>query len=111
MEVINVPAGRPKKIIDYETVEKLAAIMCTQEEIASYLDLSVDTLQRDDKFCGIYKKGIDKGRMSVRRQQLKLLESGNATMGVWLGKQYLGQRDKQDIEHSGGISIDVNWEE
>ena len=110
MEVINVPAGRPKKIIDYETVEKLAAIMCTQEEIASYLDLSVDTLQRDDKFCGIYKKGIDKGRMSVRRQQLKLLESGNATMGVWLGKQYLGQRDKQDIEHSGGIAIDVKWE-
>ena len=99
-----MPAGRPKKIIDYETVEKLAAIMCTQEEIASYLDLSVDTLQRDEKFCGIYKKGIDKGRMSVRRQQLKLLESGNATMGVWLGKQYLGQRDKQDIEHSGELS-------
>jgi hypothetical protein len=106
-----MPGGRPSKTIDYETVEKLASIMCTQEEIASYLDISVRTLQRDEQFCRIYKKGIDKGRMSVRRQQLKLLESGNATMGVWLGKQYLGQRDKQDIEHSGGIAIEVKWEE
>lgn len=103
--------GRPKMEIDYSAVEKLASMMCTQEEIAAYLDVSVRTLQRDDEFCRTYKKGIEKGRMSVRRQQLKLLESGNATMGVWLGKQYLGQRDKQEVEHSGGIKIDVNWEE
>ena len=25
---------------------------------------------------------------------MKLLEQGNATMGVWLGKQYLGQSDE-----------------
>ena len=106
-----MPAGRPKKIIDYETVDKLGSIMCTQEEIAAYLDMSVDTLQRDEKFCGVYKKAIEKGKMSFRRQQYKLAESGNATMCIWLGKQYLGQKDKQDIEHSGGISIDVNWEE
>jgi hypothetical protein len=28
--------------------------------------------------------------------QMKLLEAGNATMGVWLGKQYLGQNDFGD---------------
>ena len=93
--------GRPKKRIDYETVEKLASIMCTQEEIASYLDMSTRTLQRDAEFCRIYKRGLDKGRMSIRRQQYKLLESGNATMGVWLGKQYLGQKDRHDLEVSG----------
>jgi hypothetical protein len=91
--------GRPKKDIDYKTVEKLASIMCTQEEIASYLDLCVKTLQRDEKFSRIYKRGIDKGRMSVRRQQYKLAEKGNATMQIWLGKQYLSQRDKQEIDH------------
>ena len=36
--------GRPKFKIDYETVKKLASIMCTQEEIASFLGCSVDTL-------------------------------------------------------------------
>ena len=105
-----MPGGRPKKKIDYDTVEKLASIMCTQEEIASYLDLSVRTLQRDKEFCRIYKKGLDKGRMSVRRQQYKSAESGSATMQIWLGKQYLGQRDKHDTELSGkdGGPIEIN---
>ena len=102
--------GRPSKPIDYETVEKLASIMCTQEEIASYLDLSIRKLQQDDEFMRVFKRGIDKGKMSVRRQQYKMVEAGNATMAIWLGKQYLGQRDKQDIEHSGGLDIKVAWE-
>lgn len=102
--------GRPKKIIDYEVVEKLSSIMCTQEELASYFDCDVRTLQRDEEFCRAYKRGIDKGKMSVRRSQYKMVEAGNATMAIWLGKQYLGQRDKQDIEHSGGLDIKVAWE-
>jgi len=46
-------------------------------------------------------RGKGKGRLSIRRAQMKLLEKGNATMGVWLGKQYLGQRDVTPIELSG----------
>lgn len=95
-EVKKNKGGRPKKKLDYEAIEKLAGMMCTQEEIASYFDCSVRTLQRDTEFCRVYKKGLDKGRMSIRRQQLKLLESGNATMAIWLGKQYLNQTDKVD---------------
>ena len=102
--------ARPKKTIDYETVEKLASIMCTQEEIGSYLDISVRTLQRDKEFCRVFKRGIDKGKMSVRRMQYKQAEKGNSTMLVWLGKQYLGQRDKQEIEHSGDAGINIKWE-
>ena len=90
-------AGRPKKSIDYETVEKLSKIQCTQQEIANFLGLSVRTLQRDSEFCRIYKKGQDSGRMSLRRMQFKLAEK-NATMAIWLGKQYLGQRDTFDYD-------------
>ena len=85
--------GRPKFQIDYEQVEKLAKIHCTQEEIASILGCSVDTLQRDDKFCGVYKNGISNGKMSLRRKQWAAVEEGNTTMLIWLGKQYLGQRE------------------
>lgn len=89
------PVGRPKKPIDYKLAEQLASIMCTQEEIASIMDLSVRTLQRDEEFCRIYKKGLDKGRMSLRRKQFsKAVNEGNATMLIWLGKQHLGQTDK-----------------
>lgn len=92
-----MPAGRPKKQIDYEAVERLASIMCTQQEIANYLNLHVTTLLRDEEFCDTYKKGLDKGKMSIRRQQYKSAESGNVTMQIWLGKQYLNQRDRNEI--------------
>jgi hypothetical protein len=92
-----MPAGRPKKVIDYSTVERLAAIMCTQEEIANYLNIHVSTLLRDKEFCDTYKKGLDKGKMSIRRQQYKSAEDGNVTMQIWLGKQYLNQRDRNEI--------------
>lgn len=32
---------------------------------------------------------------------MKLLEDGSGTMGVWLGKQILGQRDVVTNEHIG----------
>lgn len=85
-------AGRPKKVIDYTAVEKLASIQCTQEEIANFLDISVRTLQRDEEFCRLFKKGRDNGKMSLRRTQFKIAEK-NASMAIFLGKQYLGQRD------------------
>src|ERR1700681_3776414 len=40
------------------------------------------------------QRGKGKGRISVRRMQMKLLGQGNATMGVWLGKALLGQREE-----------------
>lgn len=88
--------ARPKKEIDYIAVEKLASIQCTQEEIANFLEISVRTLQRDDEFCRIFKKGQDNGKMSLKRYQFKLAEK-NTAMAIWLGKQYLGQKDNIDV--------------
>lgn len=99
--------GRPKKIIDYQAVERLGNIMCTQEEIASFLDISVRTLQRDQEFCRIYNKAREQGKMSIRRQQYKLMNSGNTTMAIWLGKQYLGQRDKFEENVHQDVTIQI----
>ena len=96
--------ARPKKEIDYETVEKLASIQCTQEEIANFLNISVRTLQRDEEFCRLYKKGMDSGKMSLRRTQFKIAEKGNASMAIFLGKQYLGQRDVIETDNTHEIS-------
>ncbi len=35
--------------------------------------------------------------MSLRRKQWRAAEEGNTTMLVWLGKQYLGQKDKSEM--------------
>ena len=100
--------GRPKFVIDYEAVDKLASIMATQEEIAAFLDVSVRTLQRDEQFCHVYKKGLDKGKMSLRRKQYAMSET-NPTLAIWLGKQYLGQKDKQELETTGSQNINVSF--
>jgi hypothetical protein len=105
-----MPGGRPKFIIDYETVKKLASIFCTQEEIAAVLGCSVDTLYRDKEFSGVYKKGLETAKASLRRKQFALADR-NPAMAIFLGKNYLGQSDRQELEHSGGTDnkIEVKW--
>lgn len=46
-----------------------------------------------------------KGEAVLRELQLKTAMSGNVTMQIWLGKQYLGQNEKQVIEHEGEINL------
>ena len=92
--------GEPKKKIDYEMAEKLASIFCTQAEIASFLNLSVRKLQGDEKFMHIYKKGQDHAKSSLRRFQFQSAQNGNTTMQIWLGKQYLGQKEPTNIENA-----------
>lgn len=96
-------AGRPKKEIDYVTVEKLANIQCTQEEIASFLGISSRTLLRDGKFKELFARGRENGKMSLRRIQWKHAEK-SATMAIWLGKQYLGQRDNIEVSNTEEIN-------
>lgn len=90
--------GRPKKQIDKDTFEKLCGIQATEQEIASFFDCTDDTLNRWCKetyqltFSDTYKKYSAGGKMSLRRAQFRLAEK-NAAMAIFLGKQYLGQRD------------------
>ena len=86
--------------IDLKELEKLAMLQCTDEEIAAWFGVHVNTIMRrrkSPKFAAIMERGKAKGRISVRRQQMKLLEAGNATMGVWLGKNVLGQVDQVNV--------------
>ena len=98
-QVVKNKGGRPRKEIDWEQLEKLCAIHCTGEECASVLKISYDTLNEAIKrkgysgFQEYFKKYSGSGKASLRRMQFKSAESGNATMLIWLGKQYLGQRD------------------
>ena len=100
-------AGRPKKEIDYTNVEKLVNIQCTQDEIASFLGISTRTLQRDEQFMELFNRGRENGKMSLRRMQWKHAEK-SVPMAIWLGKQYLGQRDKVEYTDDGVKAINDN---
>ena len=98
--------ARPKIEIDFDMVKKLCAIQCTGQEIADVLDVSYDTVERRVKevyqisFADYIKKHSANGKMSLRRKQHEVAMNGNTTMLVWLGKQYLGQTDKQIVDNT-----------
>jgi hypothetical protein len=91
--------ARQRKAVDEKLVERLAAIGCTDREIATLLEVSENLLRRR---C---RAALDRGRTrlkkSLRRKQIELAKKGNVPMLIWLGKQYLDQRDRQDVTHSG----------
>ena len=86
----------------YKQVCALCAIQCTAEEIASVLDISVDTLERriyereGIRFADFFKIKRKAGFASLRRMQWEKAKSNDSTMLIWLGKQYLGQKDVPD---------------
>ena len=89
--------ARPKKYkIDTEQVEKLASFGCTNIEVASFFGCSPDLLEKS--YSEYLAKGRDKGRIRLRQLQWKAAEAGSHTMLIWLGKQMLGQTDKQEFE-------------
>ena len=101
--------GTPAKI-DLAELEKLCSLQCTDEELSAWFGVTTRTIERKRKkkaFAEVMERGKAKGRISVRRQQMKLLEAGNATMGVWLGKNILGQVDEIRHELFGNISTQL----
>ena len=103
--------GRPKKEIDQTLFEKLCGLQCTLDEIAGIFDCSSDTIERwckrtyKERFADVYKKHSASGKSSLRRMQFKLAEK-SAAMAIWLGKQYLGQRDRDiadAMDRSNGV--------
>lgn len=91
--------GRPKFVLNdrgKKMIEDLATILCTDEEIASVMGTNIEILQNDanyDTFMELKKRGRDKGKSSLRRKQFEVAMKGNATMLIWLGRNYLNQTD------------------
>jgi hypothetical protein len=100
--------GRPPKLLPdaatLKQVEGLGAIQATTKECAAFLDVSERTfisfLARHPEARDALESGKGKGRVSLRRTQFRLAET-NAAMAIFLGKNLLGQADKQELEHSG----------
>ena len=111
--------GRPKIEANWDRIKKEVnihqvlywiGIQATAQEIAGAFRISPDTLDLRLKeefgcnFTDLKKRlgnGAD-GKLSLRRNQFKMSET-NPTMAIWLGKQYLGQKDHDGLE---GLQIE-----
>lgn len=102
--------ARPQKEISQKGFEKLCGLQCTKEEICGFFDVTDKTLERWCKrtykqgFSEVFAQKRGAGKISLRRSQFYLAEK-NANMAIWLGKQYLGQRDAPE-EKQGGAQED-----
>jgi hypothetical protein len=106
--------GRPYAFIDKEKFEELCANQCTEEEIGFKFDgISPDTINRWCKrtygktFAEVFAIKRKNGCISLRSCQFRLAEKSPA-MAIWLGKQYLGQREEywNNSDMDFNISID-----
>ena len=104
--------GRPKKEFDKKSFSDLVGLGCTQEEICWYFrdetgkPANVDTLTRWCKrtygltFQEYFKQnGFMALKIQLRRNQFELSKK-SAAMAIWLGKQYLDQKDSIEVESS-----------
>ena len=99
--------------IDKKQFENLCGLQCTLLEICDFFDVEDDTLNSWCKktygttFSEVFKLKRGKGQISLRRMQWKLAEK-NAAMAIFLGKQYLGQKDKIEYTDDGMKTINEN---
>lgn len=104
--------ARPRKEIDQKNFENLCGLQCTKDEICSFFELTDKTLESWCKrtygagFSEVFKLKRGKGKISLRRAQFQLAQK-NANMAIWLGKQYLGQRDMREVNVNANIDESI----
>ena len=100
--------GRPRKEIDQKQFENLCGLQCTLEEICGWFGVTDKTLNSwckrtySESFSEVFRQKRSTGKISLRRSQWKLAEK-NANMAIFLGKQYLGQKDEPERQTDGMV--------
>jgi len=90
----------PEKSIVFEQILYWIDFQATQEEVAGSFHVSVETLNARllERFGLTYSELLKRcggqAKLALRRNQF-VQSKTNATMAIWLGKQWLGQRDHE----------------
>ena len=93
--------GRALLEIDADKVEMLASFGCSTVEIAKLHNCSETTIRT--KFREEIERGRESMKIKLRQLQWKRAESGSNAMLIFLGKQYLGQSDRNELELVGNL--------
>lgn len=95
----DIPKKQSVKAVDKRLIWKLATMMCSHEEIADVVGVRRDTLSK--KYGDLIDKGRSVGRQSLRRAQFeKAISDKDPRMLIFLGKQYLSQKDNPEDKDS-----------
>ena len=92
--------GRPIYILNdkgKQLIEQLYTIGCVDEEVATMLGVTVETLQNSknkDAFLECKQKGLTQEKVSLRRYVHEGCRKGNASLLIFACKNILGWVDK-----------------
>lgn len=96
--------GRPRKPIDKTEFEKLCALQCTLEEVCGWFgitDVTLNTWCKENyegrTFSEVFAEKRVAGKISLRRNMIQLA-SKNATMAIFLAKNWLGMTDNVEVK-------------
>ena len=103
-----MPRGRPKKQIDLEAVKELASEGNTQADIADALGFARSTFGNREDLKKAYWDGMAEMRLSLRHFQYKAARDGNIQMLIWLGKQFLDQKDQPEVTQNEPIKVIID---
>lgn len=98
--------GRPRIEIDWKKFEALCQIQCTLFEICEVFGVTHKTLEARVKehyketFSQVFKQKRVGGLVSLRHNMFQLSKT-NPACAIFLSKNLLGMKDKQELEHSG----------
>lgn len=91
-EIQGFPIGRDKKIVPPDEVQKLAALGCTNRDIANFFGIAEDNIVRH--FADYITKGREELKISLRRAMLNnACKNMNAAVQIFLAKNMLGMSD------------------
>lgn len=93
-----MPAGRPRKPVDLEVLSKLAERQWTTKELAAFFGVSIETMDR--RFADHINQARARGTAKLRDLQWDIAVNKKDTkMVIWLGKQYLGQKERHEVDN------------
>lgn len=103
--------GRPSKKIDLVELRKIMVFNPPRSQIAAYFNIHPKTLSRmereDPEITDEIERGYENAKLTLRRLQWQAAYDGKVPMLIWLGKQWLGQTDKQEVT-SHNTNVEVN---
>lgn len=86
------PIGRDKKVVPPEQVQELAALGCSNRDIANFFGIEESNVSRH--FAAFLTKGREDMKIALRRAMLNnACRNNNAAVQIFLAKNLLGMSD------------------
>ena len=103
-------AGHPFEI-DYSQIEDMAEWGFTEAQMGAWIGMGEEGFRkrkgRDPLLASAIEKGRGQGEGSLLKTQYDIAKEGDKTMLIWLGKQRLGQRDKQEVDQNSTVNVTI----